>query len=140
MKTKLLGTMILLAGTATVFAATHSSLNENAKPGISGVADITESLENRLRMELELVGLEPNTQYIARLENFACSDLPKKVSGVPSELFVATYIKSNQFGSYSTVFNGLPTYAKNTRSVALYSDTNSQENIELETVYCLTLG
>ena len=140
MKVKIAGIVVLLAGTATVFAATHKSLDVDTRPGVSGVAGIVKGMENELRMEMELVGLKPNAQYIARLENSACSDLPANVAAMPSELFVATYIESNQFGSYSTVFNGLPEYAKNARSVALYRDNGNQGSTELENVYCLNLG
>ena len=140
MKMKIAGVLVLLAGTATVFAATHKSLNTDIKPGVSGVAGIVEGLENEFNLEMELVGLKPNAQYIARLENSTCGDLPDNVAAMPDNLFVATYIESNKFGSYSTVFNGLPEYAKNARSVALYSDSGSQVGAGLENVYCLDLG
>ncbi|WP_455220494.1 hypothetical protein [Kaarinaea lacus] len=140
MKLKIAGVLVLVAGTATVFAATHKSLNVDKTPGVNGVAGFVQGLGNELRMEMELVGLQPNTQYIARLENSTCQNLPNKVTSLPSELFVAAYIESNQFGSYSAIFNGLPKYAKNAHSVAVYSETGDQGNIEMNTVYCLNLG
>jgi hypothetical protein len=140
MKLKIAGVMVLVAGTATVFAATHKSLNVDTMPSVSGVAGFVNGLGKELRMEMEMVGLQPNTQYIARLENNTCQTLPVKVTTLPTELFVATYIESNQFGSYSTIFNGLPKHAENARSVAIYSETGKAGEVELNNVYCMNLG
>jgi len=140
MKVKIAGIIALLAGTATVFAATHKSLNIEPESSVNGVAGIVKGLDDKWSIEMELVGLQPNTQYIVRLENTACQNLPDKPSASPGRLFVATYIESNQFGTLSTLFEGLPEYAKNAHSVALYSESNNQDNVQLKNVHCLNLG
>ncbi|MCI0507484.1 MAG: hypothetical protein L0Z73_15425 [Gammaproteobacteria bacterium] len=140
MKLKIAGVLILVAGTASVFATTHKSLNVEPLPAISGVASLVDGLGKELNMEMELVGLQPNSQYIARLENSACQKLPGEATAIPAELFVATYIESNQFGSYSAKFNGLPKYAEAARSVAIYSEAGEAGEVALNNVYCMNLG
>jgi hypothetical protein len=140
MKAKIAGMMVLLAGTATVFAATHSSLNETVKPGITGVADLVQDMNNRLNMEMEFVGLEPNTLYVARMENSSCENISGQASTQPNGLYVATYIESNQFGSYSSVFNGLPARAQEAQSVVLYSAEDDSQDGKFTTVHCQNIG
>ena len=140
MKARIAGMMVLLAGTATVFAATHSSLNQTLKPGISGVADIVEGLDKRMNMEMEFVGLEPNTLYVARMESSSCQNIPKQVSTQPNGLYVATYIESNQYGTYSSVLKGLPQQAHGAQSVVLYNASIDPEEQQAATVYCQNIG
>lgn len=140
MNAKIAGVLIFLAGTATVFAATHSSINDNGKSQVSGIADFVSGIDKELNMEMEFVGLQPNSLYVARLENTACQNLPREASRLPNGQFVATFVESNQFGSYSNIIKGLPAYAENSRSVALYSDSDTDENNGIKTVYCVNLG
>ena len=140
MKAKIAGMMVLLAGTATVFAATHSSLNETPKLTVSGVADIIESIDSRMNMEMEFVGLEPNTLYVARMENTTCNNIKGKVSTQPNGLYVATYIESNQYGTYSSILKGLPKQAHAAQSVVLYSASVDPDQQHVETVYCQNIG
>lgn len=140
MKAKIAGMMVLLAGTATVFAATHSSLNETVKPGIAGVADLVQDIDNRMNMEMEFVGLKPNTLYVARMEYSSCQYLPSQATTQPNGLFVATYIESNQFGTYSSVLEGLPVRAQEAQSVVLYSAEDDSQDGKFTTVHCQNIG
>lgn len=139
MKTKIAGAMILLAGTATVFAATHVTLNkEQHGTNVSGIAAFVDGIDKKLTMEMEFVGLQPGNIYLARLENTSCRNLFRQSTSLSNGLQVAMFVESNQFGSYSTVMKGLPSDAKDAKSVALYKDVESNDGVN--TVYCINLG
>ena len=122
--------MIFIAGTATVYATTSVSFDNNIMPEISGVAGITEGLKNELKLEMEIVGLKPNALYVAKIDYAACREHTK-------ETVAAAFITANNYGSYSTVMKGMPGAVKTAQSVTLYS-AHTQTN--LEEVYCIDLG
>jgi len=139
MKTKIAGIMIMLAGTATVFAATHKSLNSDSLSDVSGTAGFFKTINEELSLEMEFVGLQPNDLYVVRLENSGCQSLPARVSAFPSGLAVAMFVEPNDFGSYSAVMKGLPSYAETAHSIALYKTSDAPHG-EIETVYCQNIG
>lgn len=138
MKTKIAGAMILLAGTATVFAATHATLKEKQGTNISGIAAFVDGIDKKLTMEMEFVGLQPGSLYLARLENTACQDLARQSLSLSNGTHVAMFVEPNQFGSYNTVMKGLPVSARDAKSVALYEDVDSDDAVN--TVHCVNLG
>ena len=139
MKTKIAGVMMLLAGTATVFAATHATLNkEEHDINVSGIAAFVDGIDKKLTMEMEFVGLQPGNIYLARLENTSCRNLFRQSTSLSSGTHVAMFVESNQFGSYSTLMKGLPSNARDAKSVALYKDEESNDGVK--TVYCINLG
>lgn len=139
MNKKIAGILIFLAGTATVFAATHAKLNENSGSDISGIAGFV-GVGTEINIEMEFVGLEPNNLYVARLENTACQNLSNTASALSSGLHVAAFVESNQFGAYSNILKGLPAQAREARSVALYSDAGTESGNGYATAYCVDLG
>ena len=140
MNVKIAGVLIFLAGTATVFAATHASLNENNETRISGIAGFVDGVGNQLNMEMEFVGLQPNSLYVARLENTLCQNISANVSSLPGGEHVAAFVESNQFGAYSNILKGLPDQVMTAQSVALYSDFSAGQSGGVSTVYCVDLG
>jgi hypothetical protein len=133
MKAKIVGFLLFLAGTATVFAATHVSLYKDANSTISGVAGISEGLGMELKLEMEIVGLKPNAVYVAKIGSASCQSQNNGTG-------IAAFIVANDFGSYSSVMRGMPTSVKTARSINLYSDNSDQSRIDVENVYCLELG
>ena len=140
MKAKIVGMVVLLAGTATVFAATHKSIGVDDELDVNGVAGFIETGSKGLGLEMEFVGLQPNSLYVARLENSACQNLPKKISAFPNGPSIAMFVESNAFGTYSTVMSRLPADAKATQSVALYKERGDSQDEEIVTVYCKNIG
>ena len=140
MKVKIAGTMVLLAATATVFATTNTSLHNFQKSAIHGVADIVESADSRLNLHMEFVGLEPGTLYVARMENTTCNNIQNQVPVQLNGLYVATFVESNPYGSYSSVLKGLPQQAHGARSVILYNANIDSEQQQVETLYCQNIG
>ena len=138
MNNKLIGVLIFLTGTATVFAATHASLEESKQTHISGAAGFVAGVNDKLNMEMEFIGLEANTLYVARMENLSCESLPARSSGMPNGMQVATFVESNQFGSYSSLIKGLPENSRNARSVALYHNTDLEGSVAK--AFCVDLG
>ena len=132
--------MVLLAGTATVFAASHKSIGVDSELDVNGVAGFIETGGKELGLEMEFVGLQPNSLYVARLENSACQNIPKKISAFPNGLSIAMFVESNAFGSYSTVMNRLPADAMAAQSVALYKESGNSQDGEIVTVYCKNIG
>ena len=138
MNNKLAGVLIFVAGTATVFAATHATLEESKQSSISGVAGFVAGINDVLNMEMEFTGLKANSLYVAKLENQSCQNLPQRSSAIPAGLQVATFVESNQFSSYSALMKGLPEYSRSAKSVALYNNTDVQGGFE--TAFCIDLG
>ena len=140
MNAKIAGVLIFLAGTATVFATTHASLTKDNKSQISGVASFISGFGKEINMEMEFVGLQPNGEYVARLENKTCQNLPSQAPTLSGGTYIAAFVQSNKYGSYSEFLKGLPGNIKSAKSVALYSNVSGGDANTISTVYCIDLG
>lgn len=139
-KTKIAGIIMLLAGTATVFATTHKPLSVDSRLSIHGAAGFIEPGDAGIGLEMEFVGLQPGSLYVARLENATCSEIPKKVPGLSNGISVAMFVESNIYGAYSSVLRELPKEAKAAQSIALYKENGDSREREVVTVYCQNIG
>jgi len=140
MKAGILGAMVLLAGTATVFAATHKTLNDDSIAKMEGTAGFINVTDGGLGLEVEYAGLKPGTLYIVRLENSACENLPRTRVSFSNGPSIAMFIEPNEYGSYHTVMNPLPEKARDSGSIVLYNTGIDTANEEITTAYCQNIG